>query len=76
MFGGQPPGRAPDHFQRDPATQIDPGLDRPTSIKDYYENWIQRKQDYIDNGYDENLVTTDDLNGASEEIIAKLCRIS
>lgn len=41
-------------------------------MKDYYKDWEKRKQDYIDNGYYEHLITTDDLNGASKEIIDKI----
>lgn len=40
--------------------------------EDYYKNWAQRKQDYINNDYYENLITTDDLNGVSEEVVSDL----
>lgn len=41
-------------------------------IKDYYEDWAKRKQDYIENGYYENLITTDDLEGVSKERVVNI----
>ena len=41
-------------------------------IKDYYEDWTKRRQGYIENGYYENLITTDDLEGVSKEKIVKV----
>jgi len=41
-------------------------------IRDYYEDWAKRKQDYIENGYYETLITTDDLEGVSKEKIGNI----
>jgi len=38
-------------------------------IKKYSGDWIRRKQDYIESGLYDNLVTTDDLNGIDNEIV-------
>ena len=40
--------------------------------KEYHNNWIARKKDYADNGYYENLITTDDLDGISSESVNKV----
>jgi len=37
--------------------------------KDYYKKWLQRKKDFQDNGFYDNLITTDDLDGVSEEML-------
>jgi hypothetical protein len=38
-------------------------------VKDYYENWLKRKDNLIENGYYDHLITTDDLNGVSKSVI-------
>jgi len=41
-------------------------------VKDYYNKWQIRKEDYKENKLYENLITTDDLNGVKEEAIKKV----
>jgi hypothetical protein len=40
--------------------------------KEYHNKWTARKQDYVEKGYYENLVTTDDLDGISSDRIKKV----
>ena len=40
--------------------------------RDYHDDWLRRRQLYRDNGLEDSLITTDDLNGVKQERIEQV----